>query len=147
LKKDDDDYFFLKRNTCAWWTDELIHTFSKLYCNSPRSVFFILQFQQKPYLRPPTRFVPNKTISKVSLFYLLSIKTIVMQEFLYILIVIFGFFGLAFLLLNLRQLFTGQEFRGTCASNNPMLKNQLGECTVCGKKPQEDCKMPEAKAN
>ena len=109
--------------------------------------FFYISIGIETFLRPPTRFVPNKTISKVSLFYLLSIKTIVMQEFLYILIVIFGFFGLAFLLLNLRQLFTGQEFRGTCASNNPMLKNQLGECTVCGKKPQEDCKMPEAKAN
>ena len=109
--------------------------------------FFHIPIGIETFRQPPTRFVPNKTISKVSLFYLLSIKTIVMQEFLYILIVIFGFFGLAFLLLNLRQIFTGQEFRGTCASNNPMLKNQLGECTVCGKKPQEDCKMPEAKAN
>ncbi len=31
------------------------------------------------------------------------------------------------------------EFRGTCASNNPMLKNELGECTVCGQKPGEPC--------
>ena len=35
------------------------------------------------------------------------------------------------------------EFRGTCATNNPMLKNQIGECTVCGKTPEEDCKMDE----
>jgi len=34
----------------------------------------------------------------------------------------------------------GGEFRGSCSSNNPMLKNQLGECTVCGKKPGEECK-------
>ncbi len=67
-----------------------------------------------------------------------------MQEFIYILLIIFGIFGVSFLLINLRQLFTGQEFRGSCASNNPMLKNQLGECSVCGKKPEEDCKMPEA---
>ena len=33
------------------------------------------------------------------------------------------------------------EFRGTCATNNPMLKNQVGECTVCGGKPGEDCKQ------
>ncbi|HMR90485.1 MAG TPA: hypothetical protein PKD51_20135 [Saprospiraceae bacterium] len=69
-----------------------------------------------------------------------------MQEFIYILLIIFGIFGVSFLLINLRQLFTGQEFRGSCASNNPMLKNQLGECSVCGKKPEEDCKMPEAHA-
>ena len=32
------------------------------------------------------------------------------------------------------------EFKGTCSSNNPMLKNEIGECTVCGKKPGEECK-------
>lgn len=69
-----------------------------------------------------------------------------MREFIYILIVIFGIFGASFVLMNIRHIFTGQEFRGSCASNNPMLKNQLGECSVCGKKPEEDCKMPEATA-
>ena len=34
------------------------------------------------------------------------------------------------------------EFRGGCASNNPMLRNELGECTLCGKSP-EDCDNPE----
>ncbi|MEC8627963.1 MAG: membrane or secreted protein [Bacteroidota bacterium] len=34
------------------------------------------------------------------------------------------------------------EFRGGCASNNPMLRNELGECTLCGKSP-EDCDDPE----
>lgn len=34
------------------------------------------------------------------------------------------------------------EFRGGCASNNPMLRNELGECTLCGKIP-EDCDNPE----
>ncbi|MBK8620443.1 MAG: hypothetical protein IPN79_01445 [Saprospiraceae bacterium] len=66
-----------------------------------------------------------------------------MTEFLYILVIIFAFFGMAFIMINIRQIFTGNEFRGTCASNNPMLKNQLGECTVCGKKVEDDCVMPE----
>ena len=34
------------------------------------------------------------------------------------------------------------QFKGTCASQSPYLKNQLGECTVCGKSPEEECKMP-----
>lgn len=37
----------------------------------------------------------------------------------------------------------GGEFRGTCASNNPMLKNEVGECSLCGKKPDEECQNPE----
>ena len=69
-----------------------------------------------------------------------------MKEFFYILLVIFCFFGMSIILMNLRHLLTGKEFRGSCASNNPMLKNQLGECSVCGKKPEEDCKIPVAKS-
>jgi len=69
-----------------------------------------------------------------------------MSEFLNILLIIFGVFGLSIIFMNLRHLVTGQEFRGSCSSNNTFLKNQLGECTVCGKKPDEDCKMPEAKS-
>ena len=53
--------------------------------------------------------------------------------------VILGFY----LTMNLRYWFTGEEFRGTCASNNPMLKDELGECTLCGKRVGEDCKMPD----
>lgn len=67
------------------------------------------------------------------------------MEFLYILAIIFGFFGISFILINIRQIVTGQEFRGTCATNNPMLKNQIGDCTVCGKTADEECKMPEIK--
>lgn len=49
--------------------------------------------------------------------------------------------GLAFAGIALRILLVkGGEFRGTCATNNPMLKNDIGECTVCGAKPQEACK-------
>ena len=57
--------------------------------------------------------------------------------------IIFAVVGGSFLLINIRYLFTGKEFRGSCASNNPMLKDQFGECSVCGRKVDEACKMPE----
>lgn len=69
-----------------------------------------------------------------------------MKEFLYILIVIFGIFGVSFLMINLRYIIKGEEFRGSCSSNNPLIKDQFGNCTVCGKAGDEVCKMPEAKA-
>lgn len=65
------------------------------------------------------------------------------MEFLYVLAIVFGIFGLSFILINIRHIITGNEFRGTCATNNPMLKNQIGDCQVCGKKADEECKMPE----
>ncbi len=65
------------------------------------------------------------------------------MEFLYVLTIIFLVFGISFALINIRQIFTGKEFRGTCATNNPMLKNRVGECSVCGKTEDEECKMPE----
>jgi hypothetical protein len=45
--------------------------------------------------------------------------------------------------MNIKYIFKGEPFRGSCAQNNPMLKNQIGECQVCGRKPEEECKMPE----
>jgi len=68
------------------------------------------------------------------------------MEFLYMFAIILVVFGVSFMLINIRQLVTGEEFRGTCATNNPMLKNKIGDCTVCGKTADEVCKMPEAKA-
>ena len=65
------------------------------------------------------------------------------MEYLYVLGIIFVVFGISFAMINIRQIVTGKEFRGTCATNNPMLKKEVGECTVCGKKPDEACKMPE----
>ncbi len=47
------------------------------------------------------------------------------------------------MLINLRHMVTGQEFRGTCSTNNPMVKDKFGACTVCGKTGDEACKMPE----
>ena len=67
------------------------------------------------------------------------------MKFLAITVLIFFVFGISFIMINLRQVVTGQDFRGSCASNNPMLKSKLGDCTVCGKKADEVCKMPEVK--
>lgn len=66
-----------------------------------------------------------------------------MLEFLYMFAGILAVFLVSFILINLRHVVTGNEFRGTCASNNPMLKSDIGDCTVCGKKPEEECKMPD----
>lgn len=68
------------------------------------------------------------------------------MTFVYVLAIVFVVFGISFLLINIRQIVTGQEFRGTCATNNPMLKSEIGECTVCGKNADEACKMPELEA-
>jgi hypothetical protein len=67
------------------------------------------------------------------------------MQFLYILSIIFVVFGVSILLINIRYLATGQEFRGSCSSNNPLLKSKLGECSLCGKKQDEPCGMPEKK--
>ena len=67
------------------------------------------------------------------------------MEFLYILAIVFVTFGISFALINIRHIVTGNEFRGSCSSNNPMLKNELGDCSVCGKSGDEVCQMPEVK--
>lgn len=64
------------------------------------------------------------------------------MELLAIIAVVFVAFGLSFLMLNIRQVVTGEEFRGTCATNNPMVKNRFGECTTCGAKVGDDCALP-----
>lgn len=57
----------------------------------------------------------------------------------------FAVTAIFFVLMSARILLKkGGEFRGTCASNNPMLKNELGECTVCGKTPTADCETATA---
>ncbi len=64
------------------------------------------------------------------------------MEFLAIFAIIFSVFGLSFILINIRHVLTCNEFRGTCATNNPMLKSKVGDCTVCGGTADEACKMP-----
>ncbi len=47
---------------------------------------------------------------------------------------------LAFGLMSLRILLVKDgEFKGTCATNNPMLSKKLGPCVACGKKRGEPC--------
>ncbi|MDG1717699.1 MAG: hypothetical protein P8H42_08710 [Saprospiraceae bacterium] len=65
-----------------------------------------------------------------------------MREFLITTGIIFGVFGISFILINIRHIITGNEFKGTCSSNNPMLKDELGDCSLCGKKADEVCRMP-----
>lgn len=39
----------------------------------------------------------------------------------------------------------GGTFSGTCASNNPMLREEGAVCGLCGAKPEEQCKNEEEK--
>jgi hypothetical protein len=57
--------------------------------------------------------------------------------------IIFATFLVSFALINIRHIFTGNEFRGSCSSNNPMIKNTVGDCTVCGRPAGEECGLPE----
>jgi len=67
------------------------------------------------------------------------------MEFLVVFGIIGGIVLLSIIMINIRHIVTGEEFRGSCASNNPMIKNNMGDCTVCGKTADEACKMPELK--
>jgi len=65
-----------------------------------------------------------------------------MIQFFYMLAIIFGAFSLAFILINLRYWVSGKEFRGTCSTASQQLKDQIGDCVICGRKPGEDCADP-----
>jgi hypothetical protein len=65
-----------------------------------------------------------------------------MEQFLTVFGLVFAIFFISFLLINIRQIIVGKDFRGTCAQNNPLLKTKIGECSVCGKKEDEVCKNP-----
>ncbi len=65
-----------------------------------------------------------------------------MTEFLTTMLIVFVVFGLSFLMINIRHIIKGEEFRGTCASNNPMLKDNFGSCSVCGRQAGEECGDP-----
>ena len=56
-----------------------------------------------------------------------------------------GLVGIAFAGLGIKIIFKKDgEFNGTCSSNNPMLRNEIGECTVCGRKAGESCESDES---
>jgi len=60
-----------------------------------------------------------------------------MKVFLLVLVLL----GLAFAGIAVKILFKKNgEFAGTCASNNPMLADGSGTCSVCGARPSEKCK-------
>lgn len=40
----------------------------------------------------------------------------------------------------------GGKFGGTCASNNPLLREEGAVCGLCGARPEEQCKSDEAAA-
>lgn len=46
-----------------------------------------------------------------------------------------GFAGIAIKILVKKD----GEFSGTCSSNNPLLKNDSGSCSICGARPQDQC--------
>ncbi len=62
-----------------------------------------------------------------------------MAQFFATLLIVFVVFALSFALINLRHIVTGREFRGTCATNNPMVRDEFGTCSVCGKTSEEPC--------
>ncbi|MGH1334951.1 MAG: hypothetical protein ACRBFS_02410 [Aureispira sp.] len=66
-----------------------------------------------------------------------------MEQFLTVFGLVFSIFFISFLLINVRQIVIGKDFRGTCAQNNPLLKTKIGDCSVCGKSGDEVCKNPE----
>ena len=61
-----------------------------------------------------------------------------------VLLLTLGLMGLATAGLAIRVILVkGAEFRGTCASNNPMLRDELGiegSCPTCGASADEKCK-------
>ncbi len=65
------------------------------------------------------------------------------MEFLKVFFAIFSFFLLAFAMINISYIIKKREFRGSCSTNNPMLSDEFGSCSVCGKTADEACKMPE----
>jgi hypothetical protein len=57
-----------------------------------------------------------------------------------------GILGAVVALLALRVLLVKDgEFRGTCASNNPYLRKETGECWACGKSDRSEMEHCEYK--
>lgn len=53
-----------------------------------------------------------------------------------------GFLALAFAGIAVKILLKKDgEFAGTCASNNPLLREEGASCSVCGARPEEQCKQ------
>jgi len=65
-----------------------------------------------------------------------------MSQFLPFLGAIFTVFALSFAMISLRFIIKREPFRGTCANLTPKLQNEIGQCSVCGRKADEACQMP-----
>ncbi|MBX7093467.1 MAG: membrane or secreted protein [Flavobacteriales bacterium] len=50
-------------------------------------------------------------------------------------LMVFAFAGIAVKLLLKKD----GKFAGTCASNNPVLREEGVSCSICGAKPEEQC--------
>lgn len=58
-----------------------------------------------------------------------------------VVLVAIGMLALAFAGIAIKILLKKNgEFAGTCASNNPMLREEGASCGVCGARPSEQCK-------
>jgi hypothetical protein len=58
-----------------------------------------------------------------------------------LILIAIGLLALAFAGLAIKILLKKNgEFSGTCASNNPMLREEGASCGVCGARPEEQCK-------
>ena len=55
--------------------------------------------------------------------------------------------GIGFAFIAIRILLVkGGEFKGTCASNNPLVQKADGSCGYCGRQAGEVCKEDQVKA-
>ena len=75
----------------------------------------------------------------MSTFATMEIKVIVLA----IGLIALGFAGISIKLLVKKD----GEFAGTCASSNPLLKDESGSCSVCGARPQDVCLADSASDN
>lgn len=58
-----------------------------------------------------------------------------------VILISIGFLALAFAGIAIKILAKKDgKFAGTCASNNPLLKDEGAACGVCGARPEEQCK-------
>lgn len=68
-----------------------------------------------------------------------------LQDIFVLFLIIFTVFALAIAGISIKSFFKKDgKFTGGCASNNPMLVNEIGECTVCGDVPGDSCDTGDA---
>ncbi len=64
-----------------------------------------------------------------------------LRDMLQLILITIGLVALAFAGIAIKILVKKDgEFAGTCASNNPLLREEGASCGVCGARPEEQCK-------